>query len=175
VQDPEQAQYAEMPTNALSDDAAHFVLPIEHIGSKLIELTSVDSRERDSAARTKVLIVEDERIVAKHLQDGLSDMGYDAECVASGESAITRASATRPDLVLMDIRLKGSLTGIEAARRIWDQLQIPMVYLTAHADLQTLQQAQTTQHYGYLVKPIHAEAARAAIESALGRRMKENR
>jgi two-component system chemotaxis response regulator CheB len=166
VQDPQEAEYAELPQSALDSDAAHFVLSIEGIAAKLIELTKVDSHQRDAGAAAKILIVEDERIVAKHLQDSLSDMGYRVTgCVTSGESAIKHAKTNRPDLVLMDIRLKGPLTGIEAARRIWEQFQIPVVYLTAHAELPTLQQAQTTQYYGYLVKPIHA----------LGRRMTETR
>jgi chemotaxis response regulator CheB len=174
VQNPQEAQYPGMPQSALDSDAVHLVLPIEDISLKLIDLTTVDPHK--SHATTKVLIVEDERIVAKHLQDSLSDMGYLVTgCVSSGQSAIKLARENKPELVLMDIHLKGQITGIDATRRIWEELQIPVVYLTAHADSQTLEQVQKTHYYGYIVKPVHAKAVRAAIELALGRRKSELR
>jgi DNA-binding NtrC family response regulator len=75
----------------------------------------------------------------------------------------------------MDIRLAGKMDGIEAARRIWERLQIPAVYVTAHADLQTLAGVKTTENYGYLVKPFQTSSVRAAVELALYRRQKETR
>ena len=75
----------------------------------------------------------------------------------------------------MDIRLAGALTGIEAARRIWEQFQIPIVYITAYADADTLEQAKTTETYGYIVKPFHPKAVHAAIQIALDRRERETR
>ena len=85
------------------------------------------------------------------------------------------AEREKPDLVLMDINLAGRLTGIEAARRIWEKLQIPIVYCTALATLETLRAAKTTECYGYLVKPFHSDGVRAAIEMSLDRREKELR
>jgi CheY-like chemotaxis protein len=75
----------------------------------------------------------------------------------------------------MDIHLAGALNGIESARMIWQRLQIPIVYCTAHADLETLKAVQTTESYGYVVKPFESPAVRAAIELALARREKELR
>jgi DNA-binding response OmpR family regulator len=95
--------------------------------------------------------------------------------VPSGERATELAKREHPDLVLMDIRLAGALTGIETARRIWQTQQIPIVYCTALADLETLKAVQTTESYGYVVKPFQIGAIRAAIELALARREKELR
>ena len=75
----------------------------------------------------------------------------------------------------MDIHLKGRLSGIEAARQIWKRSQIPIVYCTALSDLETLKAVQTTECYGYVVKPFHSQSVRAAIELALARREKELR
>ena len=85
------------------------------------------------------------------------------------------AERERPDVVLMDIHLAGSLTGVEAARRLWQTLQVPIVYCTAHADRETLEAVQTTESYGYVMKPFQTAAVRAAIELALARREKEQR
>jgi DNA-binding NtrC family response regulator len=71
--------------------------------------------------------------------------------------------------------LAGNTNGIEAARQIWERLQIPVIFVTAHADLQTLTEVTRTENYGYLVKPFHAQSLRAAIELALARREKELR
>ena len=103
-------------------------------------------------------------------------MGYDTiDWVPSGQAAIELAEREHPDLILMDINLSGELTGVETARRIWQTLQIPVVYCTAHADLETLKAVRTTESYGYVVKPFQIGAVRAAIELALARREKELR
>ncbi|MDP3722537.1 MAG: response regulator [Candidatus Omnitrophota bacterium] len=116
----------------------------------------------------KVLIVEDERIVAKGLHARLTWMGYAVVAsVASGEAAIREAEHSSPDLVLMDIRLEGPMDGIEAARRIQQRFNIPVVYLTAHADEQTFERAKQTRPCGYLTKPYAEAELKRAIESAL--------
>ena len=89
--------------------------------------------------KIKILVVEDTYIVAKDLQDSLHELGYSVEEVAdSGKDAIQLAERNKPDLILMDIRLKGKLDGIEAATIIKDQFDIPIIYLTAYADEHTL-------------------------------------
>jgi PAS domain S-box-containing protein len=95
-------------------------------------------------------------------------MGYQVVALAStGQEAIDKAAKTRPDLVLMDIRLKGVMDGIESAEQITAQLDIPVTYLTAYADEDTLGRAKTTLPYGYILKPFEEKDLRTAIELAL--------
>lgn len=122
------------------------------------------------------MIVEDEAIVAADIQDRLRALGYEAATlVHSGEDAEPRAAETRPDLVLMDIKLRGKIDGIEAAQRIQQSLDIPVVYLTAHADQATLQRAKVTEPFGYIVKPFDERALHTTIEIALYRHKAEGR
>src|ERR1043165_381954 len=117
-----------------------------------------------------ILIVEDERIVAKDLQYMLGAMGYDAYAIAaSADDAIARATERCPDLVLMDIRIKGSRDGIETAEALRRQFGVPVVYLTSHADDTTLDRATRTNPYGYLMKPLKAAELRSAIEISIHR------
>jgi PAS domain S-box-containing protein len=116
----------------------------------------------------RILIVEDERITAEHLHDILSDLGYTVTAaVASGAAAIHEAERTQPDLILMDIHLEGDIDGVEAARTIRDRLRIPAVYLTAHADQETLRRAREAEPLGYVVKPFQETELQASIEMAL--------
>jgi chemotaxis response regulator CheB len=177
VQDPSEAQFPEMPQTAIDNVAVDYVLPAHSIAGKLIELTAQDdAASRSTAEMPKVLIVEDEGIVAKNLQRRLKKLGYKVVgAVPSGEAAISAAADKSPDIVLMDIYLAGSLTGVAAAKQIWEQLQIPIVYMTAFADLETLNEVKTTEAYGYVMKPFQTEAIHAAIQLALNRREKEMR
>ena len=101
---------------------------------------------------SSILIVEDERIVAKDLQETLVNMGYDAFAVASSaEEAIARAAERRPDLVLMDIRIKGQRDGVETAKILRERFEVPVIYLTAHSDDATLERAGKTGPFGYLL------------------------
>lgn len=119
---------------------------------------------------TRILVVEDEAIVAKDIENALHGLGYSVPAVAaSGEAAIEKAEALHPDLVLMDIRLKGQIDGVKAAGEISGRLGIPIVYLTAHADQQTLRRAKSTQPLGYILKPFDERDLNAAIELALHR------
>jgi signal transduction histidine kinase len=123
---------------------------------------------------SSILIVEDEPIVAKDLQYILRDMGFNAYAIAnSADEALKRASEHCPDLVLMDIRIKGGLDGIQTAELLRTRFDVPVVYLTAHADEATIERAAATEPFGYLLKPIKEEELLSAIEIALRRRQAE--
>ena len=118
--------------------------------------------------KIKVLVVEDEAIVAVDIDQGLTASGYEiCGIAASGKEAIALATNQRPDIVLMDIRLQGKMTGIEAAEEIRSRLGIPIIFLTAHSDDATLQTAKQAQPFGYLLKPFGVRELRVAIETAL--------
>lgn len=115
-----------------------------------------------------ILIVEDERLVARDLQLTLIAMGYRVPTtVASADEAIRAASESCPDLVLMDIHIKGERDGIDTAELMRTRFGVPVVYLTAYADDATLSRAKRTQPYGYLLKPVKVEELRSTIEMAL--------
>ncbi len=128
-------------------------------------------------SKAKILIVEDEGITALHLSSALGSLGYDVVGVSScGDDAINKATEARPDLVLMDIVLKGIVDGIDAAEKIHAILNIPVIYLTAHADDSTLQRAKLTEPFGYIVKPFSERDLSVAVEFALYRsRMEADR
>jgi len=118
----------------------------------------------------RILIVEDETVVAMDIAADLRRLGYEiAAMVGSGEAAIESAQALQPDLVLMDIRLKGAMDGIEAATVIHQRHGIPVVFLTAHADAATVERSQGAAPYGYLVKPFDETILRRVIAIALTR------
>jgi signal transduction histidine kinase len=122
------------------------------------------------SGRFSILVVEDEPIVAKDLQLILRDLGFDAYAIAnSADAAIKRASERCPDLVLMDIRIKGRLDGIQTAEILRQRFGVSVVYLTAHADDATIERAAATEPYGYLLKPIKKDELRSAIEIAAHR------
>jgi PAS domain S-box-containing protein len=123
---------------------------------------------------TRILIVEDERIVAWSIREILQMFNYEVVAnVTSGPQAIQIAVAAKPDLILMDVRLEGEMDGITATQRIQMQIDIPVVYLTAYADDQTLNQAVATAPFGYIVKPFTRRSLRAAVETALYRHQSE--
>jgi PAS domain S-box-containing protein len=116
----------------------------------------------------KILIVEDESIVALNIQSRLEGLGYTVTAiVTSGEEALQSVAENRPDLVLMDIKLQGKVDGIEAARQIRDRFHIPVVYLTAYTNREALERAKFTQPYGYILKPFEARDLSSTIEVAL--------
>ena len=131
-------------------------------------------------AKTKIMVVEDENIVAKDIQNRLESLGYRVtSVVATGEKALQEITENVPDLVLMDIMLKGNVDGVQAAERIRERISVPIVYLTAYADQITLDRAKITEPYGYLLKPFEKRELCAAIEIALcryatERKLKEN-
>ena len=124
----------------------------------------------------KILIVEDEALIALSIKKRLRNLGHEVcGIVASGEEALNQAAALKPDLVLMDIRLAGDLDGIETAALIRERLEIPSVYLTAHADETTLGRAKQTDPYGFILKPFHEIDLRIGLDMALHRRATELR
>lgn len=121
----------------------------------------------------RILIVEDESIIALELKNLLEGLGYRVvDLVMSGERALERARELSPDLVLMDVVLKGKLDGIETARQIPD---IPVIFLTAHTDDQTLQRAKVSGSFGYLVKPFQVRDLRITIEMGLYKHQMEKK
>jgi PAS domain S-box-containing protein len=124
----------------------------------------------------KVLVVEDERIVAWDIQESLQAFGHTViGNVAAAEEAIQLATEAHPDIVLMDIRLNDLTDGIDAARHIQTHLGIPIIYLTAHADDLTLNQAIATDPFGYLLKPFNRLELHTSIQTALRRYQQERR
>jgi PAS domain S-box-containing protein len=116
----------------------------------------------------RILIVEDERITGEDLRDVLTDLGYSViDVVSSGPEAILLAENETPDLVVMDIRIKGDMDGTEVARILRSRFNIPVIYLTAHADAETLQRARLAQPLGYITKPFQEAELHASIEMAL--------
>ena len=129
---------------------------------------------------SRILIVEDERLVANALSRNLEGLGYQVvSAVASGEDALKKAEETRPDLVLMDIRLEGEMDGIQAAGLITARFNIPIIFVTAYADRNVLAKAKVTGPYGYLIKPISKRELHSALEIALykhqmGKKLRES-
>lgn len=125
-------------------------------------------------AKTSVLVVEDESIVAKDIQNSLKKLGYVVPSVENtGEDAIDAAGQYKPDLILMDIMLKGDISGIDAAEQIRNRYQIPVIFLTAYADESTLSKAKVTEPYGYIIKPFKEIDLHTSIEMALYKHGKE--
>ncbi len=115
-----------------------------------------------------ILVVEDETIIALDLQILLESFGFDV-CgpVPSAETSLKAASFFRPDVVLMDVKLKGKMSGIDAARIIHKHLHIPVIYLTAYGDDVTLQEASETRSFGYIRKPFVESEVEERIRSIL--------
>jgi signal transduction histidine kinase len=122
----------------------------------------------------RILIVEDESVVALDLKLQLSDLGYQVCGTAThGTQAVALASQHAPDLVLMDVRLLGAMDGIEAAQKIQQDGPVPVIFLTSHSDNHTVQRAAQTAPYGYLTKPFQLKELRAGIEVALAKAQQE--
>jgi PAS domain S-box-containing protein/putative nucleotidyltransferase with HDIG domain len=122
------------------------------------------------------MIVEDEAIVALDIRNRLRFLGYDVAGVATtGEEAVRLASERSPDLILMDIMLDGELDGIDAAVRIREKMAVPVVFLTAYADEDTLSRAKVTEAFGYIIKPFEDRELHTTIEMALYKHKMETR
>lgn len=127
-----------------------------------------------SMAQAKILVVEDEGIVAQEIKSRLQRLGYTVcGIVHSGSKAIEKTDELTPDLVLMDIKLKGDIDGIEAAAEIKKRCNIPVIYLTAYTDEETLKRAKTMEPFGYIVKPFEERNLMVSIEIALHRHKSE--
>lgn len=115
----------------------------------------------------RVLLVEDEFIIAMDLEARVSSMDCEVVShVASGEEAVTQATMLRPDLIFMDVRLKGQMNGIEAAAKIGKVLDSPIVFLSGQADAATMAAARKVKHAGYLTKPYNDQQLQRVIEAA---------
>jgi len=124
--------------------------------------------------RASILVAEDEHLVAEGIRHNLNELGYTVLAVVpSGEEAVQRAREMTPDLVLMDIRLRGKLDGIEAAKQIRASLGIPLIYLTSYADDETLERAKITEPFGYVLKPFQTRELHSAIEMAVYKHKQE--
>jgi DNA-binding response OmpR family regulator len=120
--------------------------------------------------KPRALIVEDEILIAEELRERLSRLGFSViAAVDSAEEGIAIATRERPDLVLMDIRLKGAKDGVQAAQEIHGQVDVPLVYLTAHSDRQTVDRAKGTPYDGFILKPFRARELQSTIEVAIQR------
>jgi PAS domain S-box-containing protein len=127
-------------------------------------------------AKAKILIVEDERIPAEEIKSNLEYLGYTiTSIVSSGEDAVREAEESRPDLILMDIKLKGEMDGIEAAKRIRASADIPIIYITALSDRQTIERTKVTEPLGFVHKPVEEKELNTSIEMALLRHKMERR
>jgi len=116
----------------------------------------------------KILIVEDELLFAIDLENNLESLGYEVvEKVTNGKEAIEQARIFMPDLIMMDIKLDGEMSGIDTSQIIKDTLDIPVIFLTAHSDVQTIEEAKLTEPFGFLLKPLRVDEVNSMIKTAL--------
>jgi len=123
---------------------------------------------KPAANPVKILVVEDEAIIAMDIQLILRKIGFcDSEVVYSGEESIQKVAEHKPHLVLMDIKLKGNLDGIEAAAHIFYDYKVPVIYITAFGDEDTLKRANGSARFGFITKPFEEAELQSTIQSAL--------
>ena len=133
-------------------------------------------RSSHDVSGKRILVVEDGLIMARDIERRLHGMGYGvAGVAASGEEAVRMAMHVRPDLVLMDVNLRGGMDGIQTAQMIRSAADIPVVYVTAYSDDATLNRARTTDPFGYVLKPFEEKELRTTIEMALYRHGSDKR
>jgi CheY-like chemotaxis protein len=169
VQETGEAQYPEMPSNALENVQVDYCLPAAKIGSRLIELVGSGPTNawRVAGQSARIVIVEDEAAQAIDLECQLRSLGYEVvACASTGEEAL-RAARELPDLALVDIRLGGKLDGIETAEILTSRFKIPVIYTTSYDDDETIRRLKLTRPSGYLGKPIRSKDLHGAIEVAL--------
>ncbi|MCA0431317.1 MAG: response regulator [Bacteroidetes bacterium] len=125
--------------------------------------------------KLNIFIVEDESIVAKDIQNSLTKLGYNVIGIANnGKDAIEKILELKPDLLLMDIMIKGDLTGIDVSEKIKEKLNVPIIFLTAYADEGTLAKAKITEPYGYILKPFKEVDLHSTIEMAYYKHQKDS-
>ena len=123
-----------------------------------------------TSSKPRALIVEDEILIAEELKQRLSLLGFSViAAVDSAEEGIAIATREHPDLVLLDIRLKGEKDGVQAAKEIRQQVNVPLVYLTAHSDRLTVDRVKETEYDGFLLKPFRERELQTTIEIAMQR------
>lgn len=123
-----------------------------------------------SSSEQRALIIEDEILIAEELKERLSRLGFAViGAVDTAEEGIAIATREQPDIVLLDIRLRGEKDGIEAAREIREQIDLPIVYVTAYSDQRTVERVKNTEHDGFILKPFHRRDLQSMIEIAMER------
>jgi PAS domain S-box-containing protein len=128
----------------------------------------------DPRSTTRILLVEDEAIVARDLTERLQGLGYHVlGTAATGKEALALAEATRPSLVFMDITIQGPIDGVETAKRMSSRMDVPIVFVTAHMDTGTIQRAKQAGPYGYLIKPLEEKEIITTIEMAVTRHRRD--
>lgn len=126
--------------------------------------------ETKNSHNIEILVVEDDYDLALNFQEILESLGYKVIDIAnSAEAAIHKANQLYPNLILMNIHLRGQIDGIQAAGQIWDNLQIPVIYVTGFSDRSTLERATQTYPFAYILKPVTQQKLYVAIETALER------
>jgi DNA-binding NarL/FixJ family response regulator len=141
------------------------------------KVVSLEFYEVIRLLNSKILIVENERIIANDIKQRLEDMGYDVIGISgTSEDTLKKTRETHPDLILMDIIITGDVDGIETAKQLKELYSIPFIYLTAYYDDQILKRASLTQPAGYVTKQFNNVGLHAAIEMALykQKKLKEN-
>ena len=138
--------------------------------TEFVFTSTAERQEAPAQSGARILVVEDEWLVAQGLKVNLTDMGHEVTgLAATGEEALKLVEERRPDLVLMDIMLKGDMDGIAAAAKLRRGYEVPVVFLTACADLPTLGRAKLVEPFGYILKPFEVRELRSAIEIARAR------
>ncbi len=118
--------------------------------------------------KARILIVEDEAIIAMEVESQLQNLGYEVTSIVdTGEKAIKKAEEDKPDLMLMDIRIKGEMDGIDAAEIIRNRFGIPVIFSTAYLDQERIDRAKITMPFGYVLKPIQERDLKVTLEMAL--------
>jgi chemotaxis response regulator CheB len=175
AQDPNEAAYSSMPRTAMQEVPVDYCFQAREIAAKLKDIVAGDLTP-PTAEPARIMIVEDEWLLASELERQLTELGYTVVAKeSSGEEALAKAAAAKPDIAIMDVGLAGKIKGTDAATELWEQFQIPIIFLTAHADQQTLTAAQSSMPYAFLAKPHHAGQLHSAIQLSLGRRKRESR
>jgi chemotaxis response regulator CheB len=176
VQDPGEARSPALPQRVLASVPVDYTARLPGIAELVVDFATRPRRTPPVAGdfQARVMIVEDERIVAKSLENALQGLHYDV-CASemTGEAAVEAAGRLLPDVILMDIRLSGAMDGTQAASLIWQRFQVPVVYLTAYADAETLAAVKGTNAYGYVMKPYEPAEVHVAVQLALERRDRE--
>ena len=134
-----------------------------------------DTKHQNLMKKQKILIVEDEIIIALNLKKLIMRLGnYDCASVSSGEHAVKLSKSFEPDLIFMDINLKGKINGIEAARQIRTKKDVPVVFVSAYTDEETIEEAKRTNPAVYLTKPIYAHVVEKTLTSLLQEQEEEH-
>ena len=128
------------------------------------EISTVDEK---TLKIIKVMVVEDEYIIALDLKDRLTRLGYNVPTIAtSGREAVKLAKKDKPDLILMDIMLRGEIDGVQAAKSIREKFDIPVLFVSSFSDINSVKRAQKVSPYGYLVKPFTETELKGCVEEA---------